>query len=78
MTMALQAALFVASVAFIVQQWTERADRLVNVVGSTVEAPVLSLLRSLNLLGTGATAFLRELFRHNHHGTTAKKEDDHV
>jgi uncharacterized protein YoxC len=62
----------------LVQQWTERADRLVSEVGSAIEPPVLSLVRSASLLGAGTATFLRALFHPNHNGNPANKEDDHV
>jgi uncharacterized protein YoxC len=57
--------------------WTDRADRLVNEIGSAVEPPVHSLLRNMNILRTGVTTFLQFLsHRNQHHQTT--KESDHV
>jgi uncharacterized protein YoxC len=59
------------------QQWTQRADRLVEEVGSAIEPPVFSLARNLNLFRTGATTFLRTLFHLNHHNQT-KERGNHV
>jgi len=57
--------------------WSDRADKLVNEIGSVVEPPVHSLLRNLNLLQTGVATFLQFLsHRNEHHQTT--KESDHV
>jgi len=61
----------------IAEKWMERADRLVNEVGSSIEPPVYSAIRNVNLLRTGAAAFLNALWHHNQHNQT-QKEKDHV
>ena len=59
------------------RQWAERADRLVNEVGSAIEPPVHSLVRNMNLFRTGIATFLQVLSHRNQHNQT-KKESDHV
>jgi uncharacterized protein YoxC len=59
-------------------QWTERADRIVNEVGSVIEPPAFALVRNMNLFRTGATAFLRTLFHPNQNNNQTKQEKDHV
>ena len=59
------------------RRWTERVDRLVNEVGSAIEPPVHSAVRSMNLFRTGVTTFLQVLLHRNHHNQT-KKEQDYV
>lgn len=53
--------------------WTERADRLVNEVGSAVEPPVHSAVRNMNLFRTGVTTFLQVLLQRNQHNQTKKE-----
>lgn len=67
-----------ARVLRLARQWTERADRLVDEVGSVIEPPVYSLVRSLGLFGEGASTFIRAVFHNNNGGNAAKKEDGHV
>jgi uncharacterized protein YoxC len=67
-----------AEVVQTVQQWTKRADRLVNEVGAAIEPPVFSLLRNMNLLRTGATTFLQALFHNKQNNNQAKQEKHHV
>lgn len=43
------------------RQWTERADRLVNAVGSIVEPPVFALAAGTKLARVGVKAFLQSL-----------------
>ena len=57
--------------------WSDRADKLVNEIGSVVEPPVHSLLRNMNLLRTGVATFLQFLSHRNEHNQTTK-ESDHV
>ena len=45
-----------------VRHWTERADRAVEEVGSAIEPPILTAVRSINLFRKGAAAFLQALF----------------
>ena len=59
------------------RQWTERADRLVNEVGSAIEPPVHSMVRNMNLFRTGIAAFLQFFSNRNHHNQTTK-ESNHV
>jgi uncharacterized protein YoxC len=57
--------------------WSDRADKLVNEIGSVVELPVHSLVRNMNLLRTGVATFLQFLSHRNEHNQTTK-ESDHV
>ena len=57
--------------------WADRADRLVNEVGSAIEPPVHSLVRNMNLFRTGIAAFLQFL-SHRNHEKQKKEESDHV
>ena len=64
-----------------VHRWTERADRLVNEVGSAVEPPVFAAVRNMNLFRTGVTGFLQALLHRNHHHQTPNQtteEKHHV
>ena len=67
-----------AKVVNTVQRWTERADRLVDEVGSAIEPPVFSLVRNMNLFRTGATTFLQTIFRTKQNNHQTKQEKDHV
>src|ERR1017187_1164027 len=67
----------VSHVVGTVRQWTERADQLVNEVGSAIEPPVHSIVRNMNLFRTGVTTFLQVLLNRNQHNQT-KREQDHV
>ena len=60
-----------------VRQWSERADRLVDEVGSAIEPPVHSFVRNINLFRTGVTTFFEFLLHRNHHNHVTK-EADHV
>ena len=53
----------VALVVHTVQAWTERADRWVDEIATTIEPPLFSLARNLSLLRVGTTAFLQTLFQ---------------
>jgi outer membrane murein-binding lipoprotein Lpp len=59
------------------RQWTDRADKLVNEIGSAVEPPVHSLLRNMSLLRTGFATFFQFFSHRNQHNQTTK-ESDHV
>jgi len=64
-----------------VHQWTERADRLVDELGSVVEPPVLSLVRNMNLLRMGVTTFFQRLLHQDQENQTdhpTRKEIDRV
>ena len=50
-----------------VRQWSERTDRLVNVLGAALEPPVVAVMRNLNFLRTGVTTFFQALLQRNHH-----------
>ena len=67
----------VSHVVGTVRQWTERADQLVNEVGSAIEPPVPSIVRNMNLFRTGVSTFLQVLLHRNQHNQT-KREQDHV
>jgi uncharacterized protein YoxC len=58
-------------------QWTERADKIVNEIGSAIEPPVHSLVRNMNLFRTGIATFLQFFSHRNQHNQT-QKESDHV
>jgi|ERR1039458_7588745 uncharacterized protein YoxC len=67
----------VSQVVQTARQWTERADKIVNEIGSAVEPPVHSLVRNMNLFRTGIATFLQFLSHRNQHNQTTK-ESDHV
>ena len=50
-----------------VRQWSERTDRLVNVLGAALEPPVVAVMRNLNFLRTGVTTFFQALLQRNQH-----------
>ena len=70
----------VEQVVHTVRQWTERADRLVDEVGSAIEPPVFSAVRNLNAFRKGATIFLQSLFHFNQHQSNEQhnQEERHV
>jgi uncharacterized protein YoxC len=71
----------VTQVVRTVRQWTTRANRLATDVGTVIEAPVFSLVRTINLLRVGATAGLRALLSRapqNHARNPTSEEDRHV
>jgi uncharacterized protein YoxC len=47
-----------------VDQWTQRADRLVNELGSAIEPPVFLLLRNVNRIRTVISTFFLRLLPH--------------
>ena len=53
----------VEKVVGIVRQWAERADHVVNEIGSVIEPPAVSFLRNANLIRKAATTFGRVLFQ---------------
>ena len=57
------------------RQWTERADRLVNGVGSIVEPPVFALAQGSHLARVGLKAFLRVLLRGRQRREAAEEQD---
>ena len=59
------------------RQWSERADRIVNELGATIEPPVHTLVKNLNLLRAGVTTFL-EFFTHRNQHNQTKEEENHV
>ena len=67
-----------------VRQWTDRADRIVEEVGSAIEPPLFSAVRNLNFFRKGAVAFLQALFHHNQHNNRdnitiqQEREEGHV
>ena len=67
----------IAQIAHTARQWAERADRLVDEVGSAIEPPVHTFVRNMNLFRTGVTTFFEFLLHRNHHNHV-EKEADHV
>ena len=64
-----------------VHQWTERADRLVNEVGSAIEPPVFSFVRNVNLVRSVISTFLQRLLHPDQESQTTnptRKEIEHV
>ena len=57
-----------------VRQWTQRADQLVNEVSATMEPPAVSLVRNLNLLRVGTTAFVRCLLDRSFHNPDTEEK----
>jgi uncharacterized protein YoxC len=48
-----------------VGNWAERADDLVNEVGSAIEPPVLTAVRNISIVRAGMNGFMRVLFHGN-------------
>jgi uncharacterized protein YoxC len=74
----------VETVVKTVRHWTERADRVVEEVGSAIEPPIFAAVRNMNLFRKGAAAFLQALFhidqnnRHNANTQQEREEEGHV
>jgi uncharacterized protein YoxC len=67
----------VGQVVGTVRRWTERADRLVEEVGSVIEPPVFAWVRNVNLFRLGATTFLQAFFHTNRNQNKTKQEKHH-
>jgi uncharacterized protein YoxC len=67
----------VAQVVHTIRGWSERADRLAGEVADTIEPPVLSLTRNLNLWGVGATTFLQAFFQPRSDNQPTTEDKDH-
>lgn len=65
----------VDQIVCIARQWTERADRLVDGVGSIVEPPVMALAQGSRLARVGLTAFLKALFLGRRPAEKEEKQD---
>jgi hypothetical protein len=50
-----------------VTNWAERADHLVNEVGSAIEPPVLTATRTVNIVCAGMNGFVRVLMNGSNH-----------
>ena len=60
-----------------VRGWTERADRVVEEVGSVLEPPVLTAARNALIFRKGIAKFFETLLHRNHH-QPQKSEEQHV
>ena len=60
-----------------VRGWTERADRVVEEVGSVLEPPILTAVRNAQILRKGIAKFFETFLNRNHHNTK-KAEEQHV
>lgn len=67
----------ISEVVHTVRHWSERADRIVEEVGSALEPPVFSLARNMNLLRTGVSTFIQHFMNHRSAETT-NQEESHV
>jgi hypothetical protein len=56
------------------RQWSERADRFVEEVGSIVEPPVFSVGYKLNLMRAGVKTFFQTLLSGNQQHKEEEKE----
>jgi len=71
----------VDNVVHTVQQWTKRADRIVNELGTAIEPPLFSFVQNANLLRMGVTTFFQQLLHHPPEiqvNNTTRKEIDNV
>lgn len=59
-----------------VRGWSERANRVVEEVGSALEPPLLTAARNINLFRTGFAAFLQALL-HRNQPNQQKEEESH-
>lgn len=60
-----------------VRGWTERADRVVEEVGSVLEPPILTAVRNAQILRKGVAKFFETFFNRNQH-QPQKAEEEHV
>ncbi len=67
----------VEQVIHTVRSWTERADHVVQEVGSAVEPPVLAAARNIQIFYKGISKFFETFLNRNHH-QPQKSEEQHV
>lgn len=67
----------VSRITGLARKWADRADLIANEVSSIIEPPVLSLVRTVNMLRSGAGAFFQHLFHSRQHQHT-NEEESHV
>jgi uncharacterized protein YoxC len=60
-----------------VRGWTERANRVVEEVGTVLEPPILTAVRNANILRKGIAKFLEMFLNRNHH-QPEPSEEQHV
>jgi|SRR5579859_455356 len=60
-----------------VRGWTERADRVVEEVGSVLEPPILTAARSAQIVRKGIAKFFETFLNRNHH-QPQQSEEQHV
>jgi uncharacterized protein YoxC len=65
------------SVVHAIENWAERADSLIDEVGSALEPPVLTVARNVSIVRAGMDVFFRILLRGNH-SNKANQETNHV
>jgi len=58
-----------------VRDWSNRADRLVDEVGSALEPPILTAARNINIFRKGITTFVEYLLHRNQHAQLKEKEN---
>jgi len=61
-----------------VRGWTERADRVVEEVGTVLEPPILTAARNAQIFRKGITKFFETFLNRNHHEPQNKSEEQHV
>jgi uncharacterized protein YoxC len=61
-----------------VRGWTERADRVVEEVGSVLEPPILTAARNAHILRKGIAKFFETFLNRTHHEPQNKSEEQHV
>jgi uncharacterized protein YoxC len=61
-----------------VRGWTERADRVVEEVGTVLEPPILTAVRNANIFRKGIAKFFETFLNRTHHEPQNKSEEQHV
>jgi uncharacterized protein YoxC len=61
-----------------VRGWTERADRVVEEVGSVLEPPILTAARNAHIFRKGIAKFFETFLNRTHHEPQNKSEEKHV
>ena len=61
-----------------VRGWTERADRVVEEVGSVLEPPVLTAARNALIVRKGIAKFFKVFLNRNHYHQSQEAEEQHV
>jgi uncharacterized protein YoxC len=61
-----------------VRGWAERADRVVEEVGTVLEPPIFTAARSAQIFRKGIAKFFETFLNRNHHEPQTKSEEKHV